>query len=53
MDCCVSSGPAEIIERKVSPDGSVTYYVHYMDCEAPSHPCYVGIEKEPAFKSTS
>ena len=33
------SGPAEIVERKVAPDGSVNYYIHYMDCESllPSH----------------
>ena len=30
-DC---AGPAEIIERKVAPEGSVSYYVHYMDCKS-------------------
>ena len=36
------AGPAEIIERKVAPDGSVSYYVHYMDCESYNLPHVYG-----------
>ena len=40
MGSYASTGPAEIIERKVGPDGSINYYVHYMDCESPLPPCF-------------
>ena len=45
-------GPAEIIERKVAPDGSVNYYVHYMDCKSPLSSCSFNTESALILRST-
>ena len=31
----LAAGPAEVIEQRRGQDGSISYYVHYVDCERP------------------